>query len=116
MATRDEVLEAALDKGASTELPPNIPPGLLGEVAPDIRKVDEFEPTLNAGITQEGTWETRWLLIGVLYLLILGSPIAAWMLWRDPKRKTWAKVVATAVGIAGYVALYIAAGSKAVSI
>jgi hypothetical protein len=107
--SRDEMLDSALDKGASTELPPNIPPGLLGEVAPDVRKVDEFEPTLNAGITQERTWETRWLLIGILYLVILGAPLALWLLWREPRRKVWAKVLATAVGLAGYVALYLAA-------
>jgi hypothetical protein len=102
---RNEELERALDKGASTQLPPSIPPGFLGEVSPDIRRVDEFEPSLNAGMLQESTWETRWLTIGILYLLVITSPIAAWMLWRDPKRTMRAKVIATLIGLAGYAAI-----------
>jgi hypothetical protein len=74
-------------------------------VSPDIRKVDEFEPSLNAGMLQESTWETRWLTIGILYLLVITSPIAAWMLWRDPKRTMRAKVIATLIGLTGYAAI-----------
>jgi hypothetical protein len=112
VVTRDEKLDEALDRGASTELPPNIPPGLLGEVGPDLRKVDEFEPTLNAGLIQEGTWETKWLLIGLLYLLLITAPVAAWLLWRDPRRKTRTKVIATVIGVAGYVLLFVAAAGR----
>jgi hypothetical protein len=104
----DEELRRALDKGASTELPPSIPPGILGDIGGDVRKTDDFKPTLNAGVLQESTWETRWLTIAILYLLVITSPVALWLLWREPKRTMWAKVVATLVGLAGYVALFVA--------
>lgn len=104
----DEELQRALDKGASTELPPSIPPGLLGELGADVRKTDDFKPTLNAGLLQEPTWETRWLTIGILYMLVVTSPVALWLLWREPKRTQRAKIIATLVGIAGYVALFVA--------
>lgn len=109
--TEDNDLDRALDRGSSTHLPPSIPPGFLGEASPDIRKIDEFEPSLNAGLLQEDTWETRWLTMGILYLLVITSPVAAWMLWRDPARSTRTKVLATVVGIAGYVAIYLATRS-----
>lgn len=108
MKPTEEELNRALDKGASTELPPSIPPGILGEIGADIRKAEDFEPSLNAGVLQESTWETRWLTIGILYLLVVTSPIALWLLWREPKRTLWAKIAATAVGLAGYVAFYFA--------
>lgn len=99
-------LDRALDRGALSELPPNVPPGLLGEVAPDLRTVDDFRPSLSAGITQESTSQTRWLTIVLLYLLLLTVPVAVWLLWRDPHRPLRAKVFATVVGVAGYVALF----------
>lgn len=102
-----DLLERALSRGAMAELPPNVPPGVLGEVAPDFRKVDRFEPSLNAGILQESTSDTRWLTIVVLYLLVLTAPVALWLLWRDPRRSLKAKVVTTVVGVIGYVALYV---------
>jgi hypothetical protein len=104
-------LDRALDKGSVAELPPNHPPGWLGEVAPDMRKVDDFAPSLNAGVVQEDTAVTRWLVMVILYLLIVTSPVAAWMLWRDPRRSLRAKIIGTVVGVAGYVALYVAAAS-----
>lgn len=105
MTDREE-LDHALDKGALRELPPNIPPGFLGEIAPDLRKQDDFRPSLNAGLIQENTWETRWLTIALMYVLIVTVPVAAWMLWREPRRSLTVKIVATLVGIAGYVGLY----------
>jgi hypothetical protein len=105
MATKDEI-DRALDQGALQELPPNIPPGFMGEVAPNMNKPDDFHPSLNAGVIQESTWETNWLTILLCYLLIVGSPVAVWMLWREPRRSLTVKVVATALGVAGYVALY----------
>ena len=99
-------LNRALDKGGLSELPPNVTPGMLGEVAPDLRKVDDFRPSLSAGIIQESTTETRWLTIVLLYLLLLTVPVAVWLLWRDPRRSLRVKVIATLVGIVGYVALY----------
>jgi hypothetical protein len=100
-------LSDALDKGRMPELPPSITPGWLGEVAPNLRKTDDFEPTLSAGILQEGTWETRWLVLLLLYVLVITSPVALWLLWREPHRKTWSKALATALGVAGYVALFL---------
>jgi hypothetical protein len=107
MPVDQDELNRALDRGSHDRLPPNLPPGLLGEVGPDLRKVDDFEPTLNAGMIQEWTWETRWLTIGLLYLLVFTSPVAAWLLWRDPKRTMRTKVIVTLVGLALYAALFI---------
>lgn len=110
VAPRDKELEKALDKGASTHLPPNHPPGWLGEVAPDLRKADEFEPSLNAGLLQEDSQQLRWLLIVTLYFTVLASPLALWLLWRDPARSRRAKIVSTAVGAVLYAAALIAYG------
>jgi len=102
----DPELERALDKGSLSELPPNIPPGLLGEVGADLRKVDDFRPSLSAGIIQESTTETRWLTIALFYLLLVTAPVAVWLVWRDPHRSLRVKVLASAIGVAGYVLLY----------
>ncbi len=111
MVTREEELNAALDRGVSTGLPPNHPPGWLGEVAPDLRQVDDFEPSLNAGLLQENSQEMRWLLMVILYLTGLLAPVALWLLWRDPVRSRRAKIVSTIVGAIVYVAAYIAYGA-----
>jgi len=100
-------LDRELDRGALEELPPPIPPGFMGERAPDMRKEESFAPSLSAGLIQESTWETRWLTIGLLYVLIITAPAAAWLLWREPRRPLATKLIATAIGIAGYVALYV---------
>lgn len=101
-----EEIDAALAKGARPYLPDNQTPGWLGERGPDLRKVDEFEPSLNAGLLQEDTPQTRWLLMLVLYLLVFTGPVAAWILWREPRRSTRSKVISTIIGILGYVGLY----------
>lgn len=100
-------LDRELDRGEVTELPPNVPPGFLGEVMPDFRKVETFEPSLNAGVIQESTWETRSLTIAILYLLLITSPVAFYLLWRDPKRSRAAKAVLTALMLLGYAAVYL---------
>lgn len=100
-------LNRELDRGGLTELPPSVPPGFLGEVMPDFRKVETFEPSLNAGVIQESTWETRWLTLVILYLLVITSPVAFYVLWRDPKRSRGAKIVLTALMLLGYVAIYL---------
>lgn len=98
-------LDRALDKGALQELPPSVPGGFLGEVAPDLRKVDEFEPSLNAGLLQESTYETRLLTIMLLYLLVVTSPVAIYLVWRDRRLKTAWKVAVTALMLLGLAAL-----------
>jgi hypothetical protein len=107
MPVDKDALERALDRGSHDQLPPNVPPGMLGEVAPDLRKVDDFHPTLNAGLLQESTSDTHFLTMLLLYVLVLTSPVAAWMLWREPRRPLWVKLAVTIVGIAIYVALWI---------
>jgi hypothetical protein len=103
---RSDDLDRELDKGSMTELPPPIPGGFLGETAPDLRKVEEYRPSVRAGLIQESTSETRWMTVALLYLLVVTSPIAAWLVWRDPRRPLAVKLIVTAAGIAGYVGLY----------
>jgi len=94
------------DEGLS-ELPPNIPPGFLGESPPDFRKVDTFEPDgVNAGLIQESTWETRWLTIAILYFVFF--PAAAVVLWRSKAISRRAKIIATLVGLGGVTAVAVA--------
>jgi hypothetical protein len=101
-------LDKALDRGELETLPPNIPPGFMGEVAPDMRTVDDFESDgVNAGLIQESTWETKWLWVVLLYVMVITAPIAFWMLWREPGRTYRAKVIATGLMVAGYVALLV---------
>lgn len=108
MPVDEKELNEALDKGALRELPPNVPPGFLGERGLNMSKVDEFKPTLSAGIVQEPSSATRQLTMVLLYLLVVTSPVAAWMLWRDPRRPLWVKMAATIVGVAVYGALWYA--------
>ena len=94
-------LEEALDQGGIDELPPNVPPGFLGETPPDFRKVDGDEPHgLNAGITDEWTWETTMLWVLLAYIIFF--PAAFIILWRSRwvsrKQKVWVSV-AMAVGV-----------------
>ncbi len=103
---RSDDLDRELDKGSLSELPPPKPGGFLGETAPDLRKVEEHLPSVGGGLVQESTAETRWMSVALLYLLIVTSPIAAWLVWRDRRRSLGLKVAITALGIAGYVGLY----------
>lgn len=82
------------------ELPPNVPPGLLGEVAPDIRKVDGDGPHgLNAGVIQEWTWETT--MLSVLLAYVLFFPLAFVILWRSRRVPRNHKIALTCLMIAG---------------
>ena len=107
-ASPRDALDAELDKGELPELPPNIPLGWLGEVNPDLRKADTFAPTLSAGIVQEATPQTRGLTIALLYALLITSPVAVWLLWRDRGLSLVAKIVWSLVMVAGFVVLYVA--------
>lgn len=87
-----------VDKPA--ELPPNQPPGLLGEHGLNVMKVDTFEPDgMNAGLIQESTWETRWLTLILLYVLFF--PAAYVVLWRSKYHSLRVKVTTTIVMTAG---------------
>lgn len=82
------------------ELPPNEPPGLLGEHGLNVMKVDTFEPDgMNAGLIQESTWETRWLTLVLFYLLFF--PAAYVVLWRSKRISKRVKIVTTLVMTAG---------------
>jgi hypothetical protein len=105
VANEDEI-DRALDKGAMRELPPNIPPGFLGEIGPNLNRPDDFHPSLNAGVIQESTWETNWLTMMLFYLFIVTSPVAVWMLWRESRRSLTVKLVVTVLGVVGYAGLY----------
>lgn len=75
-------LERELDRGTGT-LPPYRVGGWLGERGPDMRKPEDYRPTVTGGLVQEDTPETQWLLIVLLSLLVLPSPIALYLLWRS---------------------------------
>jgi hypothetical protein len=93
-------LRAALDSGELRELPPNVPPGLLGEVAPDLRKVDGDRFGLNAGLTQEMDGPVVLMLVIISYAVFF--PLAFWILWRTDKLPRVTKVgfsVVMAVGV-----------------
>jgi len=106
---RDETetqLEEALDAGEMNELPPNAPRGILGERGFDIYKVDEYEPDLNSGISQENDLPVVWLAIVLAYLVFF--PVAYWLMWRTPLISHRYKVIASAVGAIGVVFVVIA--------
>jgi hypothetical protein len=63
-------------------MPPNVPPGFLGERAPDFRKVDdEGSHGMNAGVIQEWTAETTVLIVLLVYFFFF--PAAYVILWRS---------------------------------
>jgi hypothetical protein len=99
---RRRELEEALDNGGLEELPPNVPPGFLGETPPDFRKADGDGPHgLNAGITDEWTWETTMLLVALAYIVFF--PAAFVILWRSrrvPRAQKVGVSIAMAIGVA----------------
>lgn len=74
-------VERELDRGTQ-ELPPHRVTGFLGEKAPDMRKSEDFRPSVTGGLVQESTWETHWLLVVLLAALVLPSPVALYLVWR----------------------------------
>ena len=88
------------------ELPPNIPPGFLGETGVDLRKVDgDGSHGLNAGVIQEWTAETTLIVVMLAYILFF--PLAFVILWRSRKFSRRQKTVSSvlmAVGIAYFAA------------
>ena len=89
------------------ELPPNRVPGILGEPGLNVMKVDTFEPDgMNAGLTQEPTFETRFLAILIAYLLFF--PVAFVMVWVSKRMSLRAKVISTVLMTVGVVLVAIA--------
>lgn len=101
MAADAEELERELSRGALDEMPDNRPPGILGEAGLDIRKTDSYRYENDAGLVQESSGEVRALVIALLTMVVVGAPVALWLLWRDKKLNLARKVVASAL-IAGY--------------
>jgi len=96
-------LDAALSHGEMSGLPQNQPKGILGEKGFDLRKVDDFSPDLNAGISQENDAPVMWLAVIVAYLIFF--PLAYWILWRSPLFSRKAKVVTSVIGCIGIAAV-----------
>lgn len=105
-------LDEELDKGRLDELPPNIPPGWLGEVAPNLQKPDSHKPSLSAGVIQESTSETRMLVVILMFALVFTAPVGFWLVWRDRKRSLRSKVIATLGGLAFCLVVYLVFGGR----
>jgi hypothetical protein len=108
--SREEELDRALAKGRMDELPPNSVRGLLGEKNPKLKVIDEFEPDLNAGVSQEIDLPVVWMGIVLAYLLFF--PLAYVLLWRTKYITHRDKIIVSVVGALGilYVAYRLLAG------
>jgi hypothetical protein len=108
--TREEELDRALSKGELDELPPNAVKGLLGEKNPKLKKVDSFEPDLNAGVSQEIDLPVVWMGIVLAYLVFF--PVAYVLLWRTKYITHRDKIIVSVVGAVGilYVVYRLIAG------
>lgn len=83
----DKGFEDGLD-----ELPPNIPPGFLGEMGLNLRDTDHDGPHgLNAGIIQEWTWEMTFMVVLLTYLLFF--PLSFVILWRSRRIPHHQKII-----------------------
>ena len=89
-----EELDRALDSGV-TELPPNEPKGILGERGMDFRKVEDYTPDLNAGLSQENDSGVHSLIILLAFLIFF--PVGYVLLWRDKYLSRTQKVAASIV-------------------
>jgi hypothetical protein len=102
-ATESPELERALDAGETTELPDNVAPGLLDPTRPfSLYETDTYEYGDRAGMVQENTGAVRWMVIVLLYLLVVTSPVAVWLLWRDKAWSRRQKLFWTAMMAVGY--------------
>lgn len=96
---RAEELDRELTRG-ERELPPNQVKGILGERGFNLRKVDEFEPDLNSGISQEVDLPVVWMAIVLLFLTVLLAPVGLVVLWRSRLISKRAKIIWTVVALA----------------
>jgi hypothetical protein len=106
--TRRE-LDAALQSPVA-QLPENVPKGWLGEVNPDLRKTDAFEPDLNAGLSQENDTPVKWLaiILGLLLFLVPGLVL----IWRSRWIPLRTKIVTSLIGVAVTVGLVLAVSAR----
>ena len=78
-----------------TELPPNEVQGLLGERSPSLYKVDQVEPGMNAGLSQEDDAPVKALLFLLVYLVFF--PLAFVLLWRSRRYSRRYKIIVSVV-------------------
>lgn len=95
-------LRDALNEGELRELPPNVPPGLLGEPNPDLRKVDADSHGLNAGLTQEMDGPVVLMLVIITYAVFF--PLSFYILWRTHTLPRRTKIALSAVMALGVIA------------
>lgn len=95
-------LKRALDRGSGRELPPNRPPGILGDQGLKLRKTDPTDHGLNAGFHQEH--DAQLTFLWVLLAFAVFFPLAYVILWRSDKVernvKIWLSVAMTIVLVA----------------
>jgi hypothetical protein len=108
--TKEERLERAL-RSPVTHLPENQPKGWLGETNPDLRKIDDFAPDLNAGISQENDTPVIWLAIVLGYLVFfVPGFVILWMSKRMPIKTKIVTSIIMAAGVASVVLLLLLRG------
>jgi hypothetical protein len=98
-------LDAAL-RSPVARLPENAPKGWLGEVNPDLRRPDTFEPDLNAGLSQENDTPVKWLAIILGFLLFFVPGLV--LLWRSRWITVRTKIVTSLIAAAVTVGLVLA--------
>lgn len=104
-APESEELKRALDEGSGGELPPNVPPGILGERGLDLQKTDPPSHGLYAGLSQEFDGPVLWLAIVLAYLVFF--PLGYWFLWRSPRIGKRTKIAGTILMTAGLAAVAV---------
>jgi hypothetical protein len=102
--TKEEQLAEAL-RSPVAELPENQPKGWLGETNPDLRKIDDFAPDLNAGISQENDTPVIWLAIVLGYLVFFVPGFV--ILWMSKRMPIKTKIVTSVVMAAGVVCVVL---------
>ena len=104
-ASKGGELDAALASPVA-QLPENTPKGWLGEVNPDLRKPDTFEPDLSAGLSQENDTPVKWLAIILGFLLFFVPGLV--LLWRSRWIPVKTKIVTSLIAAAVTVGLVLA--------
>jgi hypothetical protein len=84
------------------ELPENQPKGLLGDPGLNVGKTDDFEPDLNAGLSQENDMPVVWMAIFLGYLIFFVPGFV--MLWASKRVPLRTKIIASIVMAAAAIA------------